>query len=486
MSSPPQLSDYSAESARALFRNRYGIDERVLTELLDVALSRGGDYADLYFEHRQTSSIAFEESKVKTAGGGITQGLGVRVLSGDSTGYAYTEDLAADSMRQAAATAAKICDRSDKVGPVDVAEESGPDRYRIARPSIEIPSAEKLAIIRRADEAARAYDPSITRVNVSFVEEVKHVMVATSDGRLMADFQPMLRFNVQCLSEVGDSRQTAIDGGGGRLGMEYFVDHTPEDIARNAARQAVTLQKGVDAPAGTIPVVLGAGESGILLHEAVGHGLEADFNRKKTSNYSDRVGQPVASELCTVIDDGTIDHHRGTINVDDEGNVAKKNVLIENGVLQGYLQDRISARHFGVEPSGNGRRESFRHYPMPRMTNTYMLPGESTPEEIIKSVKKGLYAKAFSGGQVNISKGDFVFSVTEGYLIEDGEVTHPVKNVNIIGNGPDTLSKVTMVGNDFQLSDGRWTCGKDGQSVPVGVGMPTVLVSGITVGGTQR
>ncbi len=468
----PTLNDYSADAARSLFRTRYGIDERILTDLLDVALSRGGDYADLYFEHRQNSSIAFEESKVKTAAGGITQGLGVRALSGDSTGYAYTEDLSLDSMRQAAATAAKICDRQDKVGPVGVAEERGPDRYRIGKPSIEIPSAEKLAIIRRADDAARAYDPSITRVSISFVEEVRHVMVATSDGRLMADFQPMLRFNVQCLSEMGSSRQTAIDGGGGRVGMEYFVDHTPEDIARNAARMAVTQQQGVDAR--------------ILLHEAVGHGLEADFNRKKTSMYSDRVGQPVASELCTVIDDGTIDHSRGTINVDDEGNVAQKNVLIENGVLQGYLQDRISARHFGVQPSGNGRRESFRHYPMPRMTNTYMLPGEHTPEEIIRSVKKGLYAKAFSGGQVNISKGDFVFSVTEGYLIEDGQITHPVKNVNLIGNGPDTLSKVTMVGSDFQLSDGRWTCGKDGQSVPVGVGMPTVLVSGITVGGTQR
>ncbi|MDE3077219.1 MAG: metalloprotease TldD [Chloroflexota bacterium] len=480
------IEDYSAEAARALFRQRHGIDERVLSQLLDVALDRGGDYADLYFEHRQTSSISYEEQKVKTAAGGITQGLGVRVLAGSSTGYAYTEDLSIESMRQAAATAAKICDREDRVGPVEAAEGLGPDRYRIDKPSIEIASAEKLALIRRTDEAARAYDPSITRVNIAFAEEVRHVMVATSDGRLMADFQPMLRFNVQCLSEVGSSRQIAVDGGGGRLGMEYFVDHPPEAIAREAARQAVTLQKGVDAPAGYIPVVLGAGESGILLHEAVGHGLEADFNRKKTSNYSDRVGQVVASELCTVIDDGTIPNSRGTINVDDEGNEGRKNVLIENGVLQGYLQDRISARHFGVTPSGNGRRESFRCYPMPRMTNTYMLPGEAAPEDIVKAVKKGLYAKAFSGGQVNISNGDFVFSVTEGYLIEDGAVTRPVKNVNIIGNGPDTLSKVTMVGSDFKLSDGRWTCGKDGQSVPVGVGMPTVLVSGITVGGTQK
>ncbi len=486
MDSSLALEHYSAAAARALFSQRYGIDERVLSGLLDVALSRGGDYADLYFEHRQTGSIAFEEQKVKTASGGITQGLGVRVLAGDSTGYAYTEDLSIESMRQAAATAAKICDRKDRVGPVDVLEATGPDRYHIEKPSIEVASAEKLALIRRADEAARAYDSSITRVSVSLAEEVKHVMIATSDGRLMADFQPMLRFNVQCLSEAGDSRQTAVDGGGGRMGMEYFVEHSPESIAKEAARQAVTLQKGVDAPAGFLPVVLGAGESGILLHEAVGHGLEADFNRKKTSNYSDRVGEMVASNLCTVIDDSTINNSRGTVNVDDEGNEGRKNVLIENGVLQGYLQDRISAKHFGVSPSGNGRRESFRCYPMPRMTNTYMLPGESTADEIIKSVKKGLYAKAFSGGQVNISNGDFVFSITEGYLIEDGQVTNPVKNVNLIGNGPETLSNVTMVANDFKFSDGRWTCGKEGQSVPVGVGMPTVLVSGITVGGTQR
>ncbi|MGH2363898.1 MAG: TldD/PmbA family protein [Chloroflexota bacterium] len=486
MQNSPTLDDYSAAAARRLFGQRYAIDEQVLSSLLEVALSRGGDYADLYFEHRASSSIAFEEQRVKTASGGITQGVGVRVLSGDSTGYAYTEDLSVASMRQAAATAARICDRGSNPGPAGVTDGARPDRYRVDQPSIEVSSADKLALIRRADEAARAYDPSIIRVNVSFVEEVKHVLVATSEGRLAADYQPMLRFNVQCLSEVGTSRQMAVDGGGGRLGMEYFIDHPPESIAREAARQAVTLQRGVDAPAGYLPVVLGAGESGILLHEAVGHGLEADFNRKKTSNYSDRVGQQVASELCTVVDDATIGHGRGTINVDDEGNAGQENVLIRDGVLQGYLQDRISAKHFGVAPSGNGRRESFRHYPMPRMTNTYMLAGQSTPDEIIRSVKKGLYAKSFSGGQVNISNGDFVFSVTEGYLIEDGQVTHPVKNVNLIGNGPDTLSKVTMVGHDFTLSDGRWTCGKDGQSVPVGVGIPTVLVSGITVGGTQQ
>src|SRR5207237_1415319 len=316
--------------------------------------------------------------------------------------------------------------------------------------------------------------------------ESKHVAIATSDGTLVGALQPMIRQNVQCLAEKGSNRQTAVEGGGGRLGLEYFDAHSPEDIAREAARQAVLLQSAIDAPAGLLPVVLGAGDSGILLHEAVGHGLEADFNRKKTSNYADRINQPVASTLVTVVDDGTILNSRGTINVDDEGNLPRKNVLIEEGILQGYMQDRISARHFGVEPSGNGRRETFQHYPMPRMTNTYMLPGQDDPEEIIKSVDRGLYCLSYAGGQVNISNGDFVFSVTEAYMIEGGKLGAPVKGVTLIGNGPDTRSKVTMVGSDFELSDGRWTCGKEGQSVPVGVGMPTVLVSGITVGGTRQ
>jgi TldD protein len=269
------------------------------------------------------------------------------------------------------------------------------------------------------------------------------------------------------------------------MGMAYFDEHSPEDLAREAARQAVLLQSAIEAPAGTFPVVLAAGDSGILLHEAIGHGLEADFNRKKTSNYSDRIGQLVASELCTVVDDGTITDSRGTINVDDEGNLPAYNVLIENGVLQAYLQDRISSKAMGTKVSGNGRRQSFKHFPMPRMTNTYMLGGPSTPDEIIGSVDKGIYCVAFSGGQVNISNGDFVFSVTEGYMIEDGKITAPIRNVNLIGNGPDVLTKVSAVGHDFKLSDGRWTCGKDGQSVPVGVGIPTTLVSGMTVGGTR-
>jgi TldD protein len=472
-----QISDF--------FAQRYGVDAKLMNDILAVALSRGGDYADLYFEHRQSSSILFEEQAVKNAGAGTTQGVGIRVVSGDATGYAYAEDLTPDAMRQAAETAAKIASRGDHVGPVPVGPRSRPDLYPVKRPSWDALPAEKVDIIRRADAAARAYDPMIGRVVVSFGDEIKHVAIATSDGTLVEDVQPMIRLNVQCLSEQGQNRQSAVEGGGGRLGLEYFESHTPEDIAREAARQAVLLQSAIDAPAGLFPVVLGAGDSGILLHEAVGHGLEADFNRKKTSNYADRLGQAVASTLVTVVDDGTIPSSRGTINVDDEGNLPKKNVLIEEGILQGYMQDRISARHFGVEPSGNGRRETFRHYPMPRMTNTYMLPGESSPEDIIRNVDRGLYCVSYSGGQVNISNGDFVFSVTEAYMIEGGKLTAPVKNVTLIGNGPDTLSKVTMVGTDYELSDGRWTCGKDGQSVPVGVGMPTVLVSGITVGGTS-
>lgn len=472
--------------AAAFFRNQYSIDEPTMTNLLGVALSRGGDYAELYFEHRESGNIQFEQQQVKSVGGGILQGLGVRVVSGDAIGYAFTEDLSIEKMRQAAETAARISSRHDQVGPVSVHSETPPQYYPVLNPATDARAAEKLELIRRADTAARAYHPSIVRVDIVFVDELKQILVATSDGRLAGDIQPMVRMNVSCLSEINGSRQTASSGGGGRFGMEYFTANPPEPMAADVARQAVLLQSAVEAPAGAMPVVLGAGDSGILLHEAIGHGLEADFNRKKTSNYSDRIGQSVASPLCTVVDDGTILNSRGSINVDDEGNPSRSNTLIENGILRGYMQDRISSRYFNVEPSGNARRQSFRDYPMPRMTNTYMLAGETAPEDVIRAVDRGIYCVSFSGGQVNISNGDFVFSVTEGYLIENGQVTAPIRNVNLIGNGPEALSKVTRVGTDFKLSDGRWTCGKDGQSVPVGVGIPTVLVSEITVGGTRR
>jgi TldD protein len=365
-----------------------------------------------------------------------------------------------------------------------------PSFYPIDRSSLDLAGAEKVALLRRADGAARAADPRVVRVEVSLAEEWREVLVVTSDGHLARDRQPMIRFGVHAVAEEegqGKQRQGGRSGGAGRFGMEYFLrpGQSPEEHGREAVRLAVAMLHAEEAPAGPMEVVLGAGESGILLHEAVGHGLEADFNRKRTSNYTDQIGKPVASPLCTVIDDATVGHARGSINVDDEGNPGRRNVLIENGVLAAYMQDRLSAKHFGAAPSGNGRRQSFRHEPLPRMTNTFLAPGSDDPEDILRSVKRGVYAKRFSGGQVNISNGDFVFSLTESYLIEDGRVTAPLKGVNLIGNGPEVLRRVTMVGHDFSLSEGTWTCGKDGQSVPVGIGTPTLKIAEITVGGTR-
>jgi len=479
------MPETSADVIR-FYADRFNIDEVVMESLLGTALSSGGDFAELFFEHRRSGAIDFQDEAVKSSLASLTQGVGIRVVRGDAIGFAYTEDLSQDAMRRAAETAAQIAKGPGSVDPVDVTAKSfDTDRYAVPLPTTESPLFDKVAIIQRANDAARAHDPSIARVDISFADSEKRVMVATSGGTLVADYQPLMRFNVSALSELAGERRVVRWGGGGRMGMEYFEGHSPESLAEEAARQAILQQTAQEAPAGTLPVVLGAGDSGILLHEAVGHGLEADFNRKKTSNFSDRIGESVASELVTVIDDATILSSRGSINIDDEGNEPRRNVLIENGVLVGYMQDEISAKHFGVQPSGNGRRESFKDYPMPRMTNTFMTAGQDTPEDLIRRVDYGIYCKSFSGGQVNITNGDFVFSVTEGYLIEKGQVTAPIRDVNLIGNGPDAMSKVTGVANDFELSDGRWTCGKDGQSVPVGVGIPTVLISGMTVGGTQ-
>lgn len=475
-------------SALAFFNDRYRIDPAAMSSLLSLALSRGGDFAELFFEHRTNSAIQWEDQRVKSASRNVSQGVGIRVVKGDAIGYAYTESLDMAAMRRAAETASRIGTSDERPVPIDATPFLRGEQsfYRFDEPLTDEPPAAKVALLERADRAARVYDPSITRLDASIGDEMKYVLIARSDGRVVGDVQPLIRFNVSALSQQGESRQVARTGGGGRLGIEYFdTVTTPETLATEAARQAVLQQDAREAPAGTLPVVLAAGDSGVLLHEAVGHGLEADFNRKGTSNYTGRIGQPVASPLVTVVDDGTIADSRGSINVDDEGNTTTRNVLIEGGNLRGYLHDEVSARHFGVAPSGSGRRQSFKDYSMPRMTNTFMLPGEETPEDIIRSVDHGIYAVSYSGGQVNISNGDFVFSVTEAYLIEDGKITAPLRNVMLIGNGPDVLSKVTRVANDYQLSDGRWTCGKDGQSVPVGVGMPTVLVSGITVGGTK-
>jgi TldD protein len=465
------------------------IDAQLANRLLGHALEAGGDYADVYFEFRVSADYVLEEEQVKTLGRGITLGLGVRVTKGDATGYAYTEDLAWEKMVHAARTAGQIAAGGGHA-PVSIspiAEVRAPSFYAVPAPSLVQPAVDKLALLRAADKAARAYDKRIVKVEASFTESIKEILLFTSDGRMSSDIQPLLRFGVRSVAEEMGKRQSGSGGGGGRYGMDYFAQAERDAAAhgREASRVAIAMLDAVDAPAGEMPVVLGPGDSGILLHEAVGHGLEADFNRKQTSNYSGQLGQQVASPLCTVVDDGTIAGSRGAINVDDEGYTGQKNVLIENGVLVGYMHDRLSAKHFKIQPTGNGRRESFRAMPLPRMTNTSLYAGPHDPDEILKTVKRGIYAKRFSGGQVNISNGDFVFSLSESYLIEDGKLTAPLKGVNLIGNGPDVLRRVDMLGNDYQLSDGIWTCGKDGQSVPVNVGTPTVRIGSITVGGTQ-
>jgi len=464
----------------------YEVDADIARRLLVLALERGGDYADLYFEFRTSGDFILEDEQVKAVGRGITMGLGVRVLKGDATGYAYSEDLSFERMAHAARIAGQIAAGGGATEPVAITPIVLPDFYPVADPSLTMPPEDKLALLRTADRAARAYDSRISKVEASLVEQAREVLVVTSDGVWSRDSQPLLRFGVRAVAEDGAKRQSGSSGGGGRRGLDYFdADKDAAWHGREAARIALAMLDARDAPAGEMEVVLGPADSGILLHEAVGHGLEADFNRKGTSNYSGQLGNRVASDLCTVVDDGTIPSSRGSINADDEGNVGQANVLIENGKLVGYMHDRISARHFGVLASGNGRRQSFRHMPMPRMTNTSLQPGPHSADEILRSVKRGVYALRFSGGQVNISNGDFVFSLTESYLIEDGKITAPLKGVNLIGNGPDVLTRVTMLGNDYQLSDGIWTCGKEGQSVPVGVGTPTVKIDRITVGGTK-
>ena len=461
------------------------MDPETCHKLLGVALAHGGDYADLYFEYRAAASMVFEEGITRSASRGVSLGLGVRVQRGDATGYAYVEDLSWEAMKRAAETAARIAESGGGIAPAELGRMTLPARYELDQLSIDVSGLDKRALLERASRAALGQDKRIVKADASFVEEVREILVATSDGRFAHDVQPLMRFGVSAIAEHEGKRESGRSGGGGRMTLGYFDDKSPEWHAERAVGQAITLLDARPAPAGQLQVVLSPGDSGILLHEAVGHGLEADFNRKGTSNYTGKVGERVASELCTVVDDPTFLQSRGSINVDDEGIEPEASTLIEEGMLRGYMQDRLSARHFKTEPSGNGRRESFKCAPMPRMTNTVLLAGPHDPDEILRSVKKGVYAKTFGGGQVDISNGDFVFSLTESYLIEDGKLTAPLKGVNLIGNGPETLGQVSMLGNDVELSDGIWTCGKDGQSVPVGVGCPTIKIEQITVGGTQ-
>ena len=470
----------------SVFAARFHIASQDLEGYLAEALSQGGDYADLFFEYQVTSSIGIDESIVKSAAQGVSMGVGVRVISGERTGYAYSDDLAPEKIRKAAHVAACIASGPSKVDKVDLEEGRRHNLYPVLMAPTETEFSARVDLVKRADRAARAYDSRIFQVQASYADSLRQVMVATSEGVLTVDRQPLARLNVQALARRdGGQPQRGHAGGGGRVELDYFLqEKTPEHFARDAAREAVVMLDAVDAPAGESVVVLGPGWPGILLHEAVGHGLEADFNRKGVSAFSGRVGQKVASDLCTVVDDGAIASRRGSLNVDDEGHATQRNVLIENGVLRGYLQDRLSSGLMHSEPTGSGRRESYAHIPMPRMTNTFMLAGESQPEDIIRSVPRGIYCVNFGGGQVDITNGNFVFSASESYLIEDGHLTRPVRNATLIGNGPEALKYVSMVGNDMRLDEGIGVCGKEGQSVPVGVGIPTIRIDKMTVGGT--
>jgi TldD protein len=480
------MAGEAAPFGASLLDTYFHVTKADISKVIASTVAKGAEFADVFFEYRITSNLSFEEDIVKSARRGIVQGVGIRAVKGDQIGFAFTEDLSLPSMIEAANAAAAIAaDNVAKARIVGMSDIKTKNLYPIAELATSTDLNKKLAFIKEANVAAKAYDSKIVRVSIGFNDEVKHVAYANSDGIYWEDSQPLFMFQASCVAEDGKKRETGYRGGGGRIGMEYFNKTKAAEIGKEAARISIVNLSAQEAEAGVQTVVLGPAESAVLLHEAVGHGLEADFNYKKLSNYSGRVGQKVASDQCTVIDEGLFENMRGTINVDDEGNAPQATTLIENGVLRGYMNDLISAKQLGVKPSGNGRRQAYNHPPMPRMTNTYLKPGKYSAEEILKTVKDGVYAKGFTGGQVDITKGDFTFSCSECYKIEDGKITTPLKGVTLVGNGPDVMTKVTMVGNDLKFTDGGWTCGKNGQMVPVGMGISTVKVSEITVGGTK-
>lgn len=475
----------SIDSVLAHMLTPAGLEERHLSTTLGSILQGGVDYADLYFQVSRQESWTLEDSIIREGSFSLDQGVGVRAVSGEKTGFAYSDELMLPALEHAAQAARAIA-RQGETKQVH-AWQRGEVRplYPAADPTTSIKDEQKTALIASIDTATRALDPRVKQVIVSMTSSQDLVLVAASDGTLAADVRPLVRFNISVILEHDGRREQGYAGGGARSDLGYFLSgDLPREYAREAVRQACVALDAVPAPAGTMPVVLGPGWPGILLHEAVGHGLEGDFNRKGTSAFSGKVGQQVASPHCTIVDDGTMPNRRGSLAIDDEGTPGQYNVLVEGGVLRGYMQDKLNARLTGVAPTGNGRRESFAHAPMPRMTNTYMLAGPHDPGEIIASVKKGLYAPNFGGGQVDITSGKFVFSASEAYLIENGKITTPVKGAMLIGDGPEALSKISMVGNDLELDSGVGTCGKDGQSVPVGVGQPTLKIDELTVGGT--
>jgi len=479
------MSTPSLEMAREALLSPYGLGESDLQTVLDQLMGHSIDYADLYFQLSRHESWMLEDGIVREGHHGIEQGVGVRAVSGEKTGFAYSDEIVLPALTEAA-DAARAIARSGRQGAVQAWQQHAGQRlYVPVDPLSSLDADQKITLLRELDAEARRQDPRIKQVVVSLAGTHEVILVAASDGTLAADVRPLVRMNVSVIAEQGDRREQGSAGGGGRIDYSYFQqqDHALE-YAREAVRQALLNLEAVPAPAGPMPVVLGPGWPGVLLHEAVGHGLEGDFNRKSSSAFSGRMGEQVASPLCTIVDDGTLPDRRGSLNMDDEGTSTQQTVLIENGILKGYMQDKLNASLMGQVSTGNGRRESYAHLPMPRMTNTYMMAGEHDPQEIIASVDKGLYAVNFGGGQVDITSGKFVFSTSEAYLIEKGKVTRPVKGATLIGSGPEVMTCVSMVGNDLALDRGVGVCGKEGQSVPVGVGQPTLKIDSITVGGT--
>ena len=472
--------------ARETLLDPTGVTENQLQVILGRLLTPKVDMADLYFQASQLESWVLEDSIIKNGSFNIERGVGVRAISGDKTGFAYSDDIVLPALESAATMAGSIA-RAGQQGQIHVWQKNPllKPLYQPINPISSWSEQQKLHLLRQVDEVARSSDPRIKHVNVSLVGTQEVVLVINSDGCMAADIRPLVRLNISVIAEEKGLREQGFAGGGGRTDYNYFIkDHVATHLTKEAVRLAILNLDAVKAPAGTMPVVLGPGWPGVLLHEAVGHGLEGDFNRKGSSVFSGRIGERIASPGCTVVDDGTIPNRRGSMTIDDEGTRSQRTVLIEKGILKAYMMDKLNARLMGTQSTGNGRRESFAHLPIPRMTNTYMLPGPYVPEEIIATVKKGIYAVNFSGGQVDITSGKFVFSACEAYLIEKGQVTRPVKGATLIGNGPDVLKQVSMVGNNLKLDSGIGSCGKEGQNVPVGVGQPTLKIEALTVGGT--
>jgi TldD protein len=468
------------------------IDEEMLSKTLKSMMGRQVDYADLYFQASQHETWVLEDGIVKEGSYNIERGVGVRAISGEKTGFAYSDDITPEALQQAADAAKGIADSGTGATVKAFSRQSPIQVYQSVEPLGSLTQEQKIDLLHQIEAHARQVDSRVKQVIASISGVYETILVSASDGTFGTDIRPLVRLNCSVLVEENGKRERASAGGGARTDYSYFFaieagDNKPRYLAyaEESVRQALVNLVAIEAPAGTYPVVLGAGWPGVLLHEAVGHGLEGDFNRKGSSAFSGKVGQQVTSELCTIVDDGTLANRRGSISIDDEGTPGQYNVLIEKGILKGYMQDKHNAGLMGVKPTGNGRRESYAHLPMPRMTNTYMLAGESSPEDIIKSVKKGIYAPNFAGGQVDITSGKFVFTSSEAYLIEDGKITSPVKGATLIGNGPEAMKRISMVGNDLKLDAGVGICGKDGQSIPVGVGQPTLKVDEMTVGGTQ-